>query len=215
MLIVLDGIDGSGKSTQYKITSEKLNQLGIEHKTVSFPDYNEKSSTLITMYLKGEIADNPDEVNAFAASSFYAADRYISFKKHFEREYISGKLILASRYTTSNILHQMPKLPINQWEDYINWLEDYEYNKLRLPKPDLVILLDMPVNSALNLINARGENTDLHENRAYLERCHNVIDFLKGRENFEIITCGDNNKIFDTESINIQIMVQIKKLLKI
>ena len=144
-LVVIEGLDGSGKSTQFEKVQEHLKLKGINIKGISFPDYDEESSALVKMYLNGEFSNNASDVNAFAASSFYAVDRYASYKKYWEQDYKNGAFILAARYVTSNCIYQMVKLPENKWDKYIDWLEDYEYKKLELPEPDLVIFLDMPI----------------------------------------------------------------------
>ena len=165
-LVVLDGLDGSGKTTQFEIIGKKLEKLHTV-KPISFPDYENPSSALVKMYLNGEISGSAAGVNAYAASSFYAVDRYASYKMFWEENYKRGELILASRYVSSNAIHQMVKLPEEQWESYLDWLEDYEYGKLGLPKPDMVIFLDMPVEISQKLMSGRyhGDESrkDIHE----------------------------------------------------
>ena len=153
-LVVIDGLDGSGKTTQFEILREKL-AADTAVKAISFPDYDQPSSALVKMYLNGEISANAADVNAYAASSFYAADRYASYKMFWEKNYLSGELILASRYVTSNAIHQMGKLPESEWDSYLEWLADYEYIKLALPEPNLVIFLDMPVEISQRLMTGR------------------------------------------------------------
>ena len=142
-LIVIDGLDGSGKSTQSDLVAQALRQQGKKVRQISFPDYQQPSSSLVKMYLSGVFSENPDDVNAYAAGSFYAVDRYASYKQFWEKDYREGSLILATRYATSNAIHQMGKLPRSEWENYLKWIEDFEYHKLGLPVPDLVIFLDM------------------------------------------------------------------------
>ena len=148
-LIVLEGLDGSGKSTQFERLSAYFSENDIKHKAISFPDYDNPSSALVKMYLNGEIGKTPADVNAYAASSFYAVDRYACYKQFWEHDYKEGSLVLAARYVTSNCIYQMTKLPKEQWEDFIGWLEDYEYDKLGLPRPDKVIFLDMPIRISM------------------------------------------------------------------
>ena len=132
-LIVIDGLDGSGKSTQSELVAQKLRELGEKVELISFPDYKEPSSALVKMYLGGEFSDSPSGVNAYAASTFYAVDRYASFKKFWEKKYLDGYTILATRYVSSNAIHQMVKLPKEKWDSYLDWLDDFEYEKLNLP----------------------------------------------------------------------------------
>ena len=135
-LVVIEGLDGSGKATQTALLCEALTQIGVRLKRVSFPDYQEKSSALVQMYLGGELGAHPQEVNAFAASSFYAVDRFASYVRHWRSDYASGSLIVADRYTTSNMVYQMTKLPRSEWDSYLDWVRDFEYNKLGLPAPN-------------------------------------------------------------------------------
>ena len=149
-LIVIDGLDGSGKATQTSLLYEELWGKGRDVKKISFPNYDDPSSALIKMYLGGELAENADGVNAFAASSFYAVDRYASFKRFWENDYHrEGSIILADRYVSSNAIHQMVKLPRDQWDSFLTWLADYEFEKLGLPRPDLVLYLDMDPDLSL------------------------------------------------------------------
>ena len=175
-LVVLDGLDGSGKTTQLARLGGYLTGRGIHYRQISFPDYRNPSSSLVRMYLDGAFGSSPDAVGAYAASSFYAVDRYASYKQFWQPDYEAGALILAARYTTSNAIHQMGKLPKSEWDAYLRWLEDYEYGLLGLPRPDLVIFLDMPPEVSQTLLSGRYEGDeakkDIHErDRAYLLRC--------------------------------------------
>ena len=172
-LIVFEGLDGSGKATQAALAVQRLKDNGQAVRAISFPDYNSESSALVRMYLRGEIGAL-DEVNVYAASGFYSLDRYVSYQREWKNDYAAGKTIIADRYTTSNLCHQMVKLPHAQWMEYIRWLEYYEYVQLALPKPNLVLYLDMHPEASQRLIAQRyhGDEAkkDLHEsNRAYLE----------------------------------------------
>lgn len=132
-LVVIDGLDGSGKSTQLARLNEYLSAAGVSYKQISFPDYAQPSSALVKMYLAGELGGSADAVNAYAASSFYAVDRYASYKRFWQADYEAGALIVAARYATSNAIHQMAKLPPEEWDGYLAWLEDYEYRLLGCP----------------------------------------------------------------------------------
>ncbi|GHU54984.1 thymidylate kinase [Clostridia bacterium] len=208
MLVVLDGIDGTGKSTQFELIGEKLAQRGIEHKAISFPDYNDPSSIFVKMYLNGEI-----EANAYAASSFYAIDRYVSYKNHWESYFKKGTLIIASRYTTSNLIHQLPRLPKGEWDAYIKWAEEFEYKKIGLPRPDLVIYLSMPLNISWDLIEKRGEKRDIHENKDFLTKCKEAGDYVAKKQKWQTISCGEENEIYDIECINDAIFHSIEAVI--
>ena len=210
-LIVLDGLDGSGKSTQGKLLKENLLAMGEETILISFPDYQQPSSALVKMYLNGEFSDDPDEVNAYAASSFYAVDRYASFKKFWQTPYEEGKTVIATRYVSSNAIHQMGKLPESDWEDYLRWIEDYEYKKLGLPAPDLVVFLDMNREVSDQLLSHRygGDESkkDIHErNRSYLEKCRKTARFAASRQDWEVILCDDGEKPLPIETITGKIL---------
>lgn len=195
MLIVLEGLDGSGKATQTALLTQALAARGNDVRSISFPDYENPSSTLVRMYLNGEIG-GLDEVNPFAASSFYSLDRYISYMQSWREDYTAGKLILADRYTTSNFCHQMSKLPHGEWEGYIGWLTGYEYRLLGLPAPDGVIYLDMPPEASQKLLERRyhgdAAKKDLHEsNAAYLASCRSAALFAARLLGWQVIPCAD------------------------
>ena len=216
-LIVIDGLDGSGKSTQFEIVQNILKEK-YTVKAISFPEYDKPSSTLVKMYLHGEIAENASDVNAYAASSFYAVDRYASYKIYWEENYKRGELILASRYVTSNAIHQMEKLPQNQWDAYLEWLSDYEYSKLDLPKPDCVIFLDMPIEISQKLLSERynGDDTkkDIHEaNISYLHGCRKSALYTAQKQGWHIIKCNDGDTPLPIETITQKIMSCIDECL--
>ena len=140
-LIIFEGLDGSGKGTQTKLTAQRLQQQGYDLRQITFPDYESESSALVRMYLSGAFGDKPDDVNAYAASSFYAVDRYASYKTGWGEFYREGGLVLSDRYTTSNAVHQCSKLPPMHWDGFLNWLFDFEYKKFGIPAPDAVVYL--------------------------------------------------------------------------
>lgn len=193
-LIVIEGLDGSGKATQAKILAHSLSSIGKKVKLISFPDYNSPSSMLVKLYLNGDISKNLSDINAYAASSFYSADRYISYIKSWKHDYETLDFIIADRYTTSNAVYQLAKLPKIEWDQYINWLEDYEYNKLSLPKPDLVIYLDMPIIISQELMSIRyngdTQKKDIHEsNLKFLENCKNTAVYLSEKLAWKVVNC--------------------------
>lgn len=198
-LVVLDGLDGSGKSTQLVRLQEYFAQNNIDYRHISFPDYEQPSSTLVNMYLRGEFGSSADAVNAYAASSFYAVDRYASYKKFWQTDYESDRLILAARYTTSNAIHQMGKLPREEWDNYLAWLEEYEYRLLKLPRPDRVIFLDMPLEISQKLLSTRYEGDeakkDIHErDLEYLRTCRESALYAAEKMGWDIVTCGENGE---------------------
>ena len=140
-LIIMEGLDGSGKGTQAELLAKSLTEQGKTLRKVTFPDYASDSSALVRMYLAGKFGDRPDDVNAYAASSFFSVDRYASYKTNWGEFYRSGGLVISDRYTTSNAVHQCSKLPPEQWDSFLNWLFDFEYNKIGIPAPDRVIYL--------------------------------------------------------------------------
>ena len=166
-LIVLEGLDGSGKATQAKLLEAHLKEQGFSVREITFPNYESDSSALVKMYLAGQFGQHPDDVNAYAASSFYAVDRYASYKKDWGSFYENGGIIIADRYTTSNAVHQCAKLPKQQWDEYLAWLFDFEYEKIAIPAPDMVIYLDVAPEVSQKLMTGRyhGDEAkkDIHE----------------------------------------------------
>lgn len=213
-LIVLDGLDGSGKSTQLERLNGYFSENNINYKQISFPDYEQPSSALVTMYLRGEFGGSAEAVNAYAASSFYAVDRYASYKKFWQEDYEAGKLILAARYTTSNAIHQMGKLPRDQWDAYLAWLEEYEYGLLQLPRPDRVLFLDMPLDISQRLLSGRyggaEEKKDIHERDiAYLKTCRESALYAAEKLGWIVISCGENGQPFPPETITERLLQMI------
>ena len=210
-IIVLDGLDGCGKTTQFELLRDKLIEMNVPMQAVSFPEYDKPSAALVKMYLGGDFADSPDGVNAYAASSFYAVDRYASYKLYWVKAYTEGKLILASRYTTSNAIHQMGKLPKEQWDEYLSWLEEYEYGKLGLPKPDCVIFLSLPLEISQKLLSERydgdEEKKDIHEaDLSYLEHCRKSAEYAAEKLGWHVIDCSENGRIRSIESIHSELI---------
>lgn len=180
-LIVLEGIDGSGKSSQYRRICRKLNADGVDYHHIVFPRYDKESSALIRMYLGGEFGTDPDSVNAYTASTFFAVDRFASYRSDWGKIYESGGVILSDRYTTSNAVHQGSKLPDSELPHFFDWLADLEYNKMKLPEPDLVIYLDTDINTSVSRMRRRetstGTHADIHEQDIdYLSRCLHTAD---------------------------------------
>lgn len=154
-LIVIEGLDGSGKATQAARLTDALNAQGKGVKQISFPDYASDSSALIKMYLGGKFGSHPDDVNAYAASTFYSVDRYASYKTNWGDFYRRGGIVVSDRYTTSNAVHQCSKLPKEQWLAFLDWLFDFEYNKIGIPVPDRVVYLEVDPAVSQGLMTAR------------------------------------------------------------
>lgn len=209
-LIVLEGTDGSGKSTQFRRLAERLAQDGRQFKHLVFPQYSEPSSALIRMYLAGEFGSNPADVNGYAASAFYAVDRYASYKKDWGPWYEQGGLVLSDRYTTSNAVHQASKEPDETRQAFLRWLYEFEYEKLGLPQPDLTIYLDVPTAFTEKLMRHREQSTnthaDIHEkDLAYLAHCRQVGRAAAEFYGWTIIQCVRDGEMRGIEDIHEEI----------
>lgn len=205
-LIVLEGIDGSGKETQASLLEKKLKEKGRKVMHISFPDYESPSSALVKMYLKGDFGKNPEDVNPYAASLFYAVDRFASYRMKWKDFYQKGGIIIADRYTTSNMVHQMTKYEDKKArKDFLSWLEKTEYEELELPVPDLVILLDIPLGVSENLVKERarqGGSMDIHEQHLdYLRKCHDAYQELVSLYGWKRIPCTEEGKLRTIEDI--------------
>lgn len=205
-LIVLEGLDGSGKTTQFERLKSMFDKRNIPCRAISFPDYDKPSSALVKMYLSGEFSSDAHGVNAYAASSFYAVDRYASYKLYWEKDYLENTAILAARYVTSNAIYQMTKLPKDKWDEYLDWLSDYEYLKLGLPRPDTVIFLDMPIEISQKLMTRRydgdEQKKDIHEaDIVFLETCRSAALYAAEKQGWRIVSCADNGQPLPIEEI--------------
>ena len=209
-LIVIEGTDGSGKSTQFQKLTQRLNAEGKTFKTLVFPQYSEPSSALIRMYLGGEFGTNPSDVNAYAASAFYAVDRYASFKKDWGKWYQDGGLIVSDRYTTSNAVHQTSKEAPENRAAYLQWLYEFEYDKLGMPRPDLTIYLDVPTKFTEKMMRHREAETnthaDIHEqNLGYLATCREMGRAAAEFYGWQVIRCVKDDKMRSIEDIHEEI----------
>lgn len=210
-LIVLEGLDGSGKSTQLELLEKALKQKGYDFKTVSFPEYTLPSCAPVKMYLSGEFGTKPSDVNAYAASVLYAVDRFASFKKHWAEFYNNGGIILAGRYATSNAIHQTSKLPETEWESYLNWLYELEFDRIGIPRPDKVIYLNVPVEASQRLLSDRykGDESkkDIHERDVeYLMHCRKAADFATEKLGWQKVECYSNGSMRTRENISQEIL---------
>ncbi len=218
-LIVFEGTDGSGKSTQFSLLTERLRQEGIDFRTIVFPQYQEPSSALIRMYLGGEFGKKPSDVNAYAASTFFAVDRYASYHKVWGEYYRNGGLIVSDRYTTSNAVHQASKEPDEARPRFFKWLYELEYEHMELPRPDLVIYLDVPTELTEKLMRNREQNThtsaDIHEQSTeYLRLCRKTGLDAAAFYGWTVVHCDDNGEMRSIEDIHEEIYALIKNCLE-
>lgn len=218
-LFVIDGTDGSGKQTQLKKLQERLSKDGVEYKTVSFPNYDSPSSSLVKMYLSGEFGENAKDVNAYIASTFYAADRYATFKIGYQEYYDKGGIILADRYTTGNMVHQAGKIYDKQErKKFLDWLWDFEFNLYGLPVPSEVFFLNMPVEKSIELMKNR-ENKFTHENQKdihekdknHLIDAYNAACEVSKDYNWYEIKCMRDGELRTIEDIHEEIYNEVKK----
>ncbi len=218
-LIVLEGTDGSGKSTQFKLMSERLTRENREFRHLVFPRYSEESSALIRMYLGGAFGTSPSDVNAYAASAFYAVDRYASYKQDWGPWYEEGGLILSDRYTTSNAVHQASKEPQEKRGAFLHWLYEFEYDKLGLPRPDLIIYLDVPTDFTRKLMRGReaatGTHADIHEqDLGYLATCRSAGRAAADFYGWTVIDCVRDGAMRSIEDIHEEIYRHVRKCLE-
>lgn len=210
-LIIIEGLDGSGKSTQVDLLEKHLKNNDVRYKKIKLPDYDSPSSTLVKMYLNGDFGKSANDVNAFVASAFYAVDRFSSFKLNWGKDYENGTLILADRYATSNSIYQMEKIPKENWDEYLDWSADFEYNKIGIPTPDLVIYLDMPIEISQKLMTSRyngdEDKKDVHEcNVEFLQKCRESALYTAKKQNWKVIKCADGDMPLPIEEIHQKIV---------
>ena len=204
-LIVIEGLDGSGKATQTTMLHSWMADNGTPCKRLTFPNYTEDTSALVKMYLGGELG-GLDEEGAYGASLFYTVDRYGSYLRHWRDDYNNGLVMLCDRYTTSNVAHQMSKLPPEQWDGYLDWLADLEYTRVGLPAPDRVVYLDMHPDTSRKLITSRysGDESrkDIHEaNLEYLLACRKAALYGADRLGWQVIGCCNGSEPYPIEEI--------------
>ena len=210
-LIVIEGLDGSGKATQAGLLAEALRARGKLVRKVSFPVYDSDSSALVRMYLRGEFGTDPGDVNAYAASAFYAVDRYASYKADWGKFYEDGGVIVADRYTTSNAIHQCSKLPENLWHVFLDWLFTFEYAMMGIPTPDKVIYLQGDTEISQKLMTGRYQRDesrkDIHEkNLDYMNRSRQAAEFCKDALGWTTVECVRDGAMRSIEDIHAEIM---------
>ena len=217
-LIVLEGLDGSGKATQAKLLAEHLAAQGVPVQKITFPDYASDSSALVKMYLAGQFGQHPDDVNAYAASSFYAVDRYASYKTSWGSFYEQGGVIIADRYTTSNAVHQTSKLPEAERRPFLDWLFHFEYDLLELPRPTRVLYLDLPTELSERMMRQREQAThttaDVHEqDEEDLRRCRENAAFVTEYCGWTRIDCARDGVMRSREEIHAEVLDKLRDLL--
>ncbi len=220
-LIVIEGVDSSGKATQTKKLFERLKDAGINVCAIEFPNYKSNSSELVKMYLNGEFGSNADDTDPYMASVFFAADRAASFKKEYNKLLSECDILIADRYTTSNMIHQASKITdADKKNEFLDWVSDFEYSKLSLPVPDLTIFLDMPVKFAMQLMADRNNKInnstvkDIHESdENYLNKSYRNACFVAERNNWTHILCVDGERIKSIDEISEEIYSYVKNIL--
>lgn len=214
-LIVIEGLDGGGKTTQLEL----IKKVYPDFRYITFPNYSSPSGQIVTSYLKGEYGERDDHISAYTASCFYAVDRYTSYKTDWERDYKGGRTIVSARYVSSNAMYQMTKLPEENWDDYMNWLFDMEYNKFGMPKPYATIFLEMPTEVSRKLLLKRyggdEKKLDLHEsNLEFMNACRKAAGYVAKKENWIVISCSENGEPLPIDVIHKAIIQKIEGLLK-
>lgn len=214
-LIVIEGLDGGGKTTQLELLKREY----PDFRFITFPNYNSPSGDIITNYLQGKYGEDNKAVSAYTASCFYAVDRYTSYKTDWEKDYAQGKTVISARYVSSNAIYQMTKLPDEQWDEYMNWLFDLEYNKFGMPKPLGTIFLDMPIEVSRKLLLKRYEGDvsrmDLHEsNMNFLRECRLAAHFVAAKEGWSVINCSQDGEALPVEVIHRNVKNKIEEYLK-
>jgi len=219
LFIDLEGLDGCGKTTQTELLCKRFEKENIKYKKIKLPDYDSDSSILVRKYLNGDFGKNANDVNAFAASVLFAADRFASYTEKWKNDYKNGTLIFSDRYTPANALYQMTKLEPEEWDSYLEWLFDFEYNKIGIPEPTTVVFLDMPVEVSQKLMTSRynGDESkkDVHEcNVEFLHKCRESALYACKKYGWKVISCAENGELLSIETINDRIYDAIKPILK-
>ncbi|GKI15613.1 thymidylate kinase [Oscillospiraceae bacterium] len=217
-LIVIEGLDGSGKATQAKRLAEALAAEGRKVRQITFPDYASDSSALVKMYLGGRFGTHPDDVNAYAASAFYSVDRFASYKTDWGAFYRGGGVVVADRYTTSNAVHQCSKLPPDQWEAFLAWLFDFEYTKIGIPSPDQVVYLEVDPAVSQRLMTGRYQGDearkDIHEKDfEYLARSQRAAAWCAAHLGWARVACCQGAEMRPIGAIHADVLKAVKEKL--
>lgn len=220
-LIVIEGTDSSGEETQTAVLFERLSEKISNIRKISFPNYESPACAPVKMYLAGEFGTDAEKVNPYPASTMYAIDRYASYKTDWGKFYNDGGIIITDRYTTSNMVHQASKIDNSQEKEmYLSWLEDLEYSKMGIPRPDLVIFLNMPTETAQKLMAERknkitGEDKkDIHEkNIEYLKKSHENACEISKKYSWKEIKCVENDRLKTIEEISNEVFELVNGIL--
>ena len=217
-LIVFEGTDGSGKATQSLMLDRSLDGRGLSCRKIDFPRYGNPFAEPASLYLHGALGKKPGDVNAYAASTLFAVDRFASYRQDWGVFFEAGGIVIADRYTTSNAVHQASKLPAGERREYVEWLFDLEYRRLGLPVPDLVLYLDMPTEVSNQMRRLREEKTgsqaDIHEqDDMYQRRCREAAMEIVLEYGWTVIHCASGNRPRTPESIHQQVSALAEKIL--
>ncbi|MBE5812845.1 MAG: thymidylate kinase [Clostridiales bacterium] len=212
-VIVIEGLDGSGKQTQTEKLYNRLIAEGKKVMKISYPRYDNASSSLVKMYLSGEFGKDPNAISPYITSTFYAVDRYASYKQDYEEFYKDDGIVLLDRYVTSNIIHQASKIKDkDEKEKFLTWLWDFEFNMFGLPVPDKVFFLNISPDVSHKLIEERknkfsGETQkDIHENNMeYLEATYKNACELIEKYKWTEITCVKDGNLRTIDDIHEEI----------
>ena len=213
--IVIDGLDASGKETQTELLAEALRKQGKKVRVLSFPVYESESSAFVKMYLSGKLGEHPEDTNAYAASSFFASDRYISYRLDWKKDIDDPEtVVIANRYTTANAVHQLAKLPRETWDEFLSWLWDFEFEKLGVPKPDTIIYLEMLPEISMRLLKSRSDKTgraiDIHEaDKSFIENSYLAAMYASEKLGWTRITCYSGDEIRTREDIHRDVLERL------
>ena len=218
-LIVIEGLDGSGKATQSRLLYEELQKRGLHVGKLSFPDYDSPSSGPVRMYLNGEFGDDPDDVDCYSTSVLFAVDRFCSYRSSWKKQYEEGTVFICDRYTTSNEVFQISKLPSDEWDRYIKWLESFEYGMLGIPQPDCVLFLNMSEECSARLLEKRygGDESkkDIHEkDEEFQKRSREAALYCADRLGWTQITCDIDGHLLSVEEIHEMVMKAVEEVFK-
>ncbi len=216
-IIVIEGTDGSGKQTQTAKLQERLKADGFNVVRQSFPNYDSNSSAPVKMYLGGELCERADMLDAYQTSILFATDRLCTYMKQLKAHYDNGGVIIFDRYVQSNMLHQAGKIKdLNQRDKFLDWLDNLEFNELKLPRADMVIFLDVPPEVSMRLAKERGAlkagtKQDIHEKDAnHLIDAYNSGKYVAEKYDWDVISCVKNGDLKTVDEIHEEIMKQIK-----
>ena len=215
-IIVLEGLDGSGKHTQSEILFNRLKSLGEKVKMISLPNYESESSGPVKMYLNREISDDPKKINPYASSTFFMVDRFIDYFCNWKNFYeLSDSILICDRYSTSNMIYQLAKVEKQNWNSFLDWLSTYEYEYMQIPRPDIVIYLKVPVKISQKLIIERSKSYDLHEsNLHFLSLCEKACEYSSKKFGWKIVNCSDDGEnINSVDDISSQVFDIVNEIL--